>query len=353
LGVAATMGAAAADSWHARPMVPVRRRAARRQGSNAAGGSFLDYPVADDDSDEDSADEEDSSDEAAIAQAGHLGAALGGALSLHDAANLETNQISADEADRAGLVDALDELDRAGLVDEPEPWAKISLSYVTSAAPSDRGKCKTCGQAIAQGSLVVAERQGGGHCHFGCKDFEKEVTEACLEARAGPCQERFVARPVGADEDVGSSEAERQVALTLAVDIESRSDRLTVRVPSEPTRLAFSKAWIVSDLTCVYFDLLCCSVICFYYQLVHDQIEVARRSVEEAADRQPWWVRTAFLRGSLWEGATPGLDNLDLNYPYSDDDLDEDSDTSSDEEEGGGNCDCEFCVATRMSRMNS
>jgi hypothetical protein len=211
LEAAASMGEVAAASRHARR----NGRAGDRQDNDAAGGSFLDYPSADD-SDEDSADEEDSSDEAAIAQAGHLGAALGGALSLHDVANL------------AGLAD--EEGEESG---EPEPWAKVSLSYVTSAAPSDRGKCKTCGQAIAQGSLVVAERHGGGHCHFGCKDFEKEVTEACLAARAGPCQERFVARPAGADEDGGSSEATRQVALTIAVDIESRSDRLSVRVLSE------------------------------------------------------------------------------------------------------------------------
>ena len=96
--------------------------------------------------------------------------------------------------------------------------------------------------------------------------------------------------------------------------------------------------------------MLCSAVICFCLQLVHDQIEVARRSIEEVADRQPWWVRTAYLRGSLWEGATPGADDLDLNYPYSDDDLDEDSDTSSNEEEGGGNCDCEFCVALATTR---
>ena len=70
-------------------------------------------------------------------------------------------------------------------------------------------------------------------------------------ARAGPCQERFVARPVGANEDVGSSEAERQVALTIAVDIESRSDRLSVRMPFEPTRGLHSNiARIVSDLNC-------------------------------------------------------------------------------------------------------
>jgi hypothetical protein len=87
----------------------------------------------------------------------------------------------------------------------------------------------------------------------------------------------------------------------------------------------------------------------FYLQLVHDQIEVARRSLEEAADRQPWWVRTAYLRGSLWEGAIPGAHDLNLNFPYSDDSLDEDSDTSSDEEDGDGNCDCEFCVATRIA----
>ena len=77
---------------------------------------------------------------------------------------------------------------------------------------------------------------------------------------------------------------------------------------------------------------------------MYDQVEVARRTLEEAADRQPWWVRTAYLRGTLWEGAAAGTD-ID-NYPYSDDD--EDSDTSSDEEEDGENCNCDFCVATRM-----
>ena len=166
----------------------------------------------DDDIDDDSADEEDSSDEAAIAQAGHLGAALGGFLSLDNVTSGMPGARGGDD------------------IDESEPWAKVSLSYTTSAAPSDRGKCKACGQAIAQGSLVVAERQGGGYCHFGCKDFFKEVTDACVTARAGPSQELFVPRPVAAAEGAGSSEQERQVALTIAVDVESRSDRITVCV---------------------------------------------------------------------------------------------------------------------------
>ena len=79
---------------------------------------------------------------------------------------------------------------------------------------------------------------------------------------------------------------------------------------------------------------------------MYDQVEVSRRTLEEAADRQPWWVRTAYLRGTLWDGAAAGTD-IDMDsYPYSDDD--EDSDTSSDEEEDGENCNCDFCVATRM-----
>eukprot|EP01044_Picomonas_judraskeda_P002890 COSAG03_NODE_222_length_10374_cov_5.932360_7_plen_809_part_00 len=206
------MGAAAASRPHAGSGPTT---SGGNRNTHAAGGSFEDY-ISDDHSDADSADEEDSSDEAAIAQAGHLGAALGGVLSLMPG-----------------------EEDGHGQDEEPEPWAKVSLSYITSAAPSDRGKCKACGQAIAQGSLVVAERQGGGHCHFGCKDFVKAVTDACLQARAGPCQECFIARPVGANEDASAAEAERQVALTIAVDIESRSDRFSVRVPFE-ARIASS-----------------------------------------------------------------------------------------------------------------
>ena len=224
------MGAAAASRPHAGSG---RTTSAGNRNTHSAGGSFEDY-ISDDHSDADSADEEDSSDEAAIAQAGHLGAALGGVLSLMPGAREE---------------------DGHGQDEEPEPWAKVSLSYITSAAPSDRGKCKACGQAIAQGSLVVAERLGGGHCHFGCKDFVKEVTDACLQARAGPCQECFLARPVGANEDISPAEAERQVALTIAVDIESRSDRFSVRVPFE-ARIASSMSLTISHLR-----VLCSAVL--------------------------------------------------------------------------------------------
>ena len=87
-----------------------------------------------------------------------------------------------------------------------------------------------------------------------------------------------------------------------------------------------------------------CAVLAACAQLVEDQIEVARRILEDAADQQPWWVRSAYLRGSLWEGATSGADGFELsNMAYSD----EDSDTSSDEEEDNG-CSCEFCIATRI-----
>ena len=63
--------------------------------------------------------------------------------------------------------------------------------------------------------------------------------------------------------------------------------------------------------------MLCCVALAYYAQLVEDQIEVARKTLEEAADRQPWWVRTAYLRGSLWEGAASEAEMSNL---YSDDD---------------------------------
>ena len=81
---------------------------------------------------------------------------------------------------------------------------------------------------------------------------------------------------------------------------------------------------------------------------MRDQVEVARRTVEEAADRQPWWVRTAHLRGTLWNYAG----SMQAPPFYSDED-NEDSDTSSDEEEGGINCNCDFCTATRMGDVMS
>ena len=179
-------------------------------------------------------DDEDSSDEGAIAQAGQLGGVL------HRLAGF------------GEFADHMDDEDAAQLEDDGfNRWNAVSLSYTTSAAPSDRAICKTCGEAIAQGSVVLAERHGGGYCHFGCKIFAKELVEICTTARAAPCDD--------AADDASLAEHMRQIEATITVEIDSqRSDRVSVRVFAVLSLLTCS----VCALSIDYFAL--CSCVLFF-----------------------------------------------------------------------------------------
>jgi hypothetical protein len=197
----------------------VHQRADRGAAAAGGGGARSDTAHGSDSGD-DSADDEDSSDESAIAQAGRLGAALGGMdLSGVLAQYLAGGHADHDEMDDDDSEDDedLEDDDRHG-AGASEPWGKVNLSYTTSAAPSDRGKCKVCGQAIAQGSVVFAERQGGGSCHLGCKDFFKELSDACHKARAGPSQERYVAQCAATEPAAAATGATAAAAAAAAAD---------------------------------------------------------------------------------------------------------------------------------------